>query len=195
MGFTLYEKNVIEKYVSENETTLEKLSDYLDEDAYNFLKAENNLRTIHDDLLFIKTNLYRPYDILRVTKFLTPEFKIKLFFEDIIGQLTPPYFCFIDFHFLALCKSREPEKQKSNQMDFKLQKASKASAINLAIKIFSSSIYNDLTKEFENKDTNDLLNDAFLHHSELYEFEGSGLIPYQLLSMVVHIQKFKPNFF
>ena len=121
---------------------------------------------------------------------------MKNFLDDIIGQLPPPYFTFFDFHFLVLANSKESDDiSLSHNQSFRLQKASKASAVNTNVKIFSSSDYEQLCDEFKNKDISALLNDTFIHHCELFEFENSGLVPYQLLSLVVHVQKFKPNFF
>jgi hypothetical protein len=195
MFFTTYEKNLIEKFITSNETTLENLSKMLDDQAFDFLKSENNLKTVHDNSLFLSSNQYRPYEVIRLTKFLTPEFDITKFLQETLGQVSPPYFTFIDFHFLALGKSDEQSDKNNGDQSFKLQKASKASALNTNIKIFSSSDFDQLFNEFKNKHVSDLLNDTFIHHCELFEFQDSGLVPYQLLSLVVHIQKFKSNFF
>jgi hypothetical protein len=198
MFFTIYEKKLIENFMTYNETTLEDLPKFLDDSAFDFLKSENNLKTVHDNLFFLSSNQFRPYEVVRLTKFLTPEFNMTKFFEETLGQVTPPFFTFIDFHFLALGKSGESNdvtNDKNEIQSFKLQKASKASAVNTHIKIFSSFDFDQLCDEFKNKDISDLLNDTFIHHCELFEFQDSGLVPYQLLSLVVHIQKFKPNFF
>jgi hypothetical protein len=198
MFFTAYEKDLIDNFTMKNETKIDDLSQFMDDPAFNFLKSENNLKTIHDSLFFLSANKFRPYEVIRLTKFLTPEFDMNDFLNNIIGQISPPYFTFIDFHFLALGKSNNSGDMTIQTMEkksFKLQKASKASAINNNIKIFSSSDFDQLVTEFKDKDTSDLLNDTFVHHCELFEFQDSGLVPYQLLSMVVHIQKFKANFF
>ena len=196
MLFTAYEKNLLQEYMMENETKLENLNEFIEVKPFNFLKSENNLNTLHDNLLLNNSNRYRPYEVMRLTKFLTPNFDMKTFLNDILGQLSPPYFTFIDFHFLALGNSKESDDITVNQNpSFKLQKASKASAMNTNVKIFSSSDFDNLFTEYEDKDIPALLNDTFIHHCELFEYENSGLVPYQLLSLVVHVQKFKPNFF
>jgi hypothetical protein len=182
MKFTIIEREHIEE-----STTLKakNISEYLPENVYDFLKKENKLQTIRDDVFFSLTSKFRPYDYCRLTKFIGPDFNAKNFLENLLSELSPPYLVFIDFHFLIEFNADE----NTLTMPLKFQNGTKASAINDNIKMFTEKNFDDLISEFANKTNADVLNDAFCHHADLFEYQDSGLRPYMLLSMVVHIQK------
>ena len=185
MSITIDERELIDQLFHPT-TTVEHFREYLDEEIYDLLKNRQNLKTIRDRVLFVNKNKYRPYDSVNITKFLRPGFDCTKTFEELFANLTPPYLTFIDFHFLFECS---PEKNE-NRSRLKFQVASKASAINSTIKISSEKDYDSLIGEFKNQTHADLLDSVFRHHVDLYEFGDSGFKPYQLLSLVVHIQKF-----
>lgn len=188
MSITSDERDFILKMFKPNEVTKENVGRYLDEDVYNLLKNRDNLSTVCDRIVFVNKNKYRPYDSVTITKYLEPDFNCAKKIEDLFGYLTPPYLAFIDFHFLFECKSDESDEKTLPSLKF--QTASKASAINTNVKITNNVDYQALISEFENQTHADLLTSVFRHHVDLYEYQNSGLKPYQLLSLVVHIQKF-----
>ena len=75
---------------------------------------------------FSVTSRFRPYDYCRITKFMRPDFGVKMFLENLLGELTPPFLVFLDFHFLMEFKPEED----SVDIPLRFQSASKASAIN-----------------------------------------------------------------
>ena len=188
MTLAIDEREYIEELVKPDEVTVENVSQFLEEDVYLLLKRKNNLNTIRDRVIFFNANKFRPYDSVLITKFLQPDYNCLELFDELFGCLTPPFITFIDFHFLFECKSVEENPGLGDVLKF--QTASKASAINDTIKIVTKKDYNDLLEEFKNKTHADLLNDVYRHHVDLYEYQNSGLRPYQLLSLVVHISKF-----
>ena len=87
------------------------------------------------------------------------------------------------------------EDQNEDSIDFKenlkLQTASKMSHLNSTVSIETSDDAKNLLNEFDSMDQSDLLNNTFINHTDLYEYTNSGLRPYQLLSAVIHVQKFE----
>ena len=166
----------------------ENLREHLDEEVYNLLKNQQNLKTVRDNILFLNKNQYRPYDSVTITKFLTPNFNTSITLEQFFEILSPPFLVFVDFHFLFECTPDENNENRKNRLKF--QSASKASCINSTIKVSTTENFESIINEFKNKNHADLLNTVFQHHVDLYEYEDSGFCPYQLLSLVVHVQKF-----
>ena len=182
MKFTIIEREHIKEIIS---LKGENISKCLPDNVYDFLKKENKLQTIKDDVFFSLNSKFRPYDYCRLTKFIGPDFSAKVFLENLLAELSPPYLVFIDFHFLI---EFNPDEDTIT-MPLKFQNGTKASAINDNIKMFTEKNFDALMSEFSNKTNADVLNDAFCHHADLFEYQDSGLRPYMLLSMVVHIQK------
>ena len=187
MSITTDERLFIEQIVQPQSMTVDDFKEHMNEKVWEFLKKKNRFSTIQDRILFVEKNRYRPYDSCYVTKFITDRVDPCKFIKDIFSDLSPPFLTFIDFHFLFECNPNEDDESKID--DLKLQTASKASAINDNFKIATRSDYIKLMGEFENQTYSDLLTKAYLHHLELYEYQNSGLRPYQLLSLVVHVQR------
>ena len=185
MSFTNDEKDYLTELFKLDETTKENVIEKLRPHVYEFLSQNGNLGTIVDKGIFRTKNTYRPYDSVTITKFLTENFDIAETISDVAGNITGSFLIYVDFHFLFLCNPDQNEME-----EFKFQFASKASAINETYKIVTMNDYRALEAEFKNKSYSDLLNDAFVHHVDLYEYHESGLRPYQLLSLVIHVQKF-----
>lgn len=186
MSLTNEEREYISSLFNLNETTLENVSDYLKPHVYEFLSQSFNLGTIIDRGIFRNKNKFRPYETVTITKFLTQDFDIVKTINELIGNITGNFLIYIDFHFLFLCNPNEKEQED----EFKFQFASKSSAMNQTYKIVTAQDYTDLTNEFSDKTYSDLLNAVFINHVDLYDFQNSGLRPYQLLSLVIHLQKF-----
>jgi len=188
MSFTAEERELIREIINPTVITDNDISQHVNTDVYNFLKSKNHLSTLRDRIFFLNKNKFRPYDSCTMTKFLHSDLDCSSIIDQISGSISPNFLIFIDFHFLFESK---PEERNQNYTDsLKLQRASKASAMNETLKIVTQNNYESLKKEFQNKTHADLLNRAYQHHCDLYEFQNSGLRPYQLLSLVVHIQKF-----
>ena len=184
MKFTSLEKFNIAKVIEIDRE--EDYSNLLPEEVYNFLKKKNNLRTIKDQLIYSKANMYRLYESYRLTKFLRSDFEIIKFLDSLLSEITPPYLVFIDFHFLIEISTVNTETEQKNNFDdtlgnipkqLKFQNATKASSVNNVIKIFNSTDYESLNNEFKNFSSNDLLNKAFIQHSELFDYHSSGMKP------------------
>ena len=186
MSLSHEERKFITELFNIKETNLDNIENQLQPQLYEFLSKNNNIRTIIDRVIFRTQNKFRPYDSVIITKFLTKEFDCVKSIMELVGNITGNFLIYIDFHFLFLCNPEQEEEED----ELKFQFASKASAINDTYKIASNNDYLDLSNEFENKTYNDLLNAVFVHHVELYEYQNSGLRPYQLLSLVIHLQKF-----
>jgi len=187
MSLTNNEREFIEELFQIGTTTPDNIETKLNPQIFNFLKQNGNLNTIMDSVLFKEKNKFRPYESAIITKLLTPDIDSANLIKELTGGLSGEFLIYVDFHFLFLCPSREDDEKID---ELKFQFASKASAINDTHKISSQKDYADLVQEFDGKTYADLLNDVFVHHVELYEYHGSGLRPYELLSLVIHIQKF-----
>ena len=189
MAFNAEEKDFLNNFF-EKKTDQEKIKEYVFEHVYEFLRQKNHLKTIEDRIYYKDANRYRPYSSCTFTKFILPNFNIHAFFCDLGEILTPDYLLFLDFHFLIEIPN-SAEEDSSEELTLKFQRGSKTSCINENIKISSSEdldLFLDAMKNFTNAD---FLNQAFISHSELFEYRGSGLRPYSLLSILVHIQKIK----
>ena len=169
------------------ETSMENIKSLLHPDVYEFLHKKNNLTTIVDRKILREKNIDKPYDALILTKFLNSNFNASKAVVELVNEITGRFLVYIDFHFLYLAPPRDSDKEEE---DLVFQSASKASACNATIKISEKADIDDFAKEFESQTETDILNMVFQHHSDLYEYQNSGLRPYQLLSLVVHLQKF-----
>ena len=158
------------------------------EKVFDFLKRKNRFSTIQDNILFVQRNKYRPYDAITITKFLTADLEPFRFIESVFSKFTPPFIVFVDSHFLCETKPNKDEENRSD--DFKLQTGSKASSMNDTVKVVTEGDFTSLMDEFRHLNHSDLLSESFRHHCELYEYENSGLRPFQLLCLLIHIQKF-----
>ena len=190
MSITEDERDFIRDLIKPTETKESDLGQYLSTNVHELLKQKNNLRTVTDRVFFVNQNRYRPYDSVQITKFLRPNFNCSKVLKELFEYITPPYLVFVDFHFLFECKSEDKNEKLVDLLKF--QTASKASALNDTIKITKKNDFDSLISEFANKSHADLLDAVYRHHVDLYEYQNSGLKPYQLLSLVVHLQKF-PN--
>ena len=176
------------QYFNSCQIQKEKIQDYLDNDIYSYLKNKKYLNTISDRILFSNRTKSRPYEQATITKFLTPDFNYREAISKVAGAVTGSFLFFLDFHFLFLGK---PET--GGEEFIKFQTAAKATAMNDTFKITNQADYDNLVEEFTDKNYADILNDCATNHISLYEYESSGLRPLQLLSMVIHIQKFPDN--
>ena len=93
---------------------------------------------------------------------------------------------FTDANFLILC----PSPDDKQDLIFKFQRASKASAFNDIIRVQNKSDHTEFMSQFKNFNPTDFLNQAFEHHVDLFNYHGSNLQPYSLLSLVMYITKF-----
>ena len=177
------ERNHVKQVLQQQDPS--ELKQYLSEPVYNFLRKENNLKTIQDRVVFVNQNKFRSYESFTFTKFLTSEIDSVKVLNDLLSQLTPPFLCFVDFHFLYQAQN----DQDLSKIEFKFQGASKISAMNTTMKITQRKYFNELMSEFKDMNNSDVLNSVAQHHSELYEYAESGLRPYRLLSLVVCVQK------
>ena len=59
-----------------------------EETVFDFIKAKNRFSTLQDRIFYLKRNKYRPYDILTLTKLLTPEVEPFRIIEDTVSELT-----------------------------------------------------------------------------------------------------------
>ena len=190
MKFTVNEKLSIDQAVKiEKEKEIKNI---VPSEVYEYLKKSDNIKTVTDSIHFYPTNFFRPYDSYRITHLLEPDFDAATFLKNLLIELSPGYLVFIDFHFII---EKAPESISNSQIDtidkpiFKFQNGTKASALNKTIKIFTENDFDSLLEQFKGKTHADLLNDAFINHSELFEYENSGLRPYILLSTVIHLQR------
>ena len=185
MSITSGERLHIEQVVEPQSLQEKDFKTLLPEPVFDFIKRKNRFGTIRDRILFVEKNRYRFYDAITVTKFLNDQLDIPSLIEQILSNMTPPYLTFIDFHFV--CDAQPTEDDLS---PFKLQTGSKASAMNDIVKVSSSNDFDKLMSQFRDATYSDLLNSVFIHHYEMYDFSNSGLRPNQLLSLVLHVQKF-----
>ena len=183
MSFTPAERQHIREVMG-NEIRADELRDYLPEHVYNFLVSKNNLRTIQDRIIIVNKNKFRPFDSVTITKFLNNDTNPAKLIENLLSKISPSFLVFIDFHFLYIAK------KQTDEPNLKFQGASKTSAFNSNVKITDTKHFYSLLGEFKNKTFADMLSLVSSHHTEMYEYQDSGLRPYCLLSLVVHIQKF-----
>jgi len=185
MSLSIFEREEIIQYFKKGQIQKEQIQQYLDDDIYTFLKNKNYINTISDKILFSNRSKSRPYEQVTITKFLTPDFDYREAISTVAGAVTGSFLFFLDFHFLFLGKPDE-----GGEEFIKFQTAAKATAMNDTFKITNSGDYEKLSQEFKNKNYSDILNECATNHISLYEYEESGLRPLQLLSMIIHVQKF-----
>ena len=194
MTFNAEEKNEIEK-IFQRETYLENLEKSLPSEIFKFLQKRENLRTISDKIIWRDSNAIRPFSSCTVTKFIHENFDISKSLEDLVSVIDFEYLIFADFHFIVHCPAKDTdEKDLVDEIDdsnrvFKFQRGSKASAFNTRIKMSSVSDIKSFISSFKDYGPTDFLKIAFQNHCELFQFYGSDIRPYMLLSMIVHIQK------
>ncbi len=192
MSFSEHEKEFIKlKFDFEDMSDMKTL---MDEEIYTFLKQKDRLKTVADNIRHFEATDYRPFSTIQVTKLLTKRTKsVEHLLQSLINFLTPTCHIFVDFHFLCESERKGETENESGQIldPFKLQTASKMSHLNDIIEIESESDKALLLKEFSNRSKSELLRDSFLNHSDLYEFSNSGLRPYALMSLVIHLTRFK----
>ena len=186
-AFNAEEKNFINS-LFEIKIDEEKLQTLLPEEIFDFLKKNAYLKTIKDRVIFRDSNQYRPFSTCTLTKFILPETNVVNFLTDLVESLTPDFLIFIDFHFLIQLPSSD-EENPSDDLLLKFQRGSKSSSINEILKVSNSKDLEALLDPIKNFSNSDFLNKVFITHSELFDYRGSGLRPYLLLSLLVHIQK------
>jgi hypothetical protein len=184
MNFFNEEEKENIKEVFKQTVTYENIGDYLPNEIYDFLKKKDKLRTIIDHLVIRPKNKFRPYDSLQMTKFLTPEFNFYKFFDELL-DMTGHLIVFVDAHFMIQC----PSEDDSNEIVLKFQRGSKASSFNEVIKISDDKDHDLFLEQFKDLQPADILNLCFQNHVDFFQYEGSGLRPYALLGLLVHIQK------
>jgi hypothetical protein len=172
-------KNVFNKTV-----TMKNIADYLPENVHEFLKKKEKLKTISDQLVIRQKNKYRPYDSLQMTKFLTPDFNFYSFFEELLN-LSGTLIIFVDAHFLIQC----PSEENSDEIVLKFQRGSKASSFNEVFKISTDDNVMEFLDQFKDLQPYDILNMCFENHVDFFQYQGSGLRPYALLGLLIHVQK------
>ena len=185
MKFTTEEEETIRE-IFDQSVSRDNVENHLTPEVYDFLQKENRIRTIVDTITFVPTNKFRPYESVNLTKFITKDVNISKFIESLTGSINTKYLVFIDMNFLILC----PTPEEKSELQFKFQRASKPSAFNETIKIRGSSDHTELVDEFKNLSPADFLNHAFESHVDMFDYHGSNMQPYGLLSIVMYITKF-----
>ncbi len=185
--FTVYERLLFDEMFNIGETSMDNIKSLLHPDVYDFLHDKGNLNTIIDRKILREKNKDKPYDALILTKFLNSTFDAGKAIVELVNEITGRFLIYIDFHFLYLAPPKDSDKEDE---DLVFQSASKASSCNATIKITDKQDIEDFSSEFESQTQTDILNTVFQHHVDLFNYENSGLRPYQLLSLVIHLQKF-----
>ena len=190
--FTAEEQNFLEELFDLDEVDRNNVDEYLEPRVFEFLQKNGNLNTIVNKISFSPKTKYRYYESVIITKFLTDQVNSVKMIQEILDNISGRFTIFLDFHFLFICPDYEVDNvsNKPSYDKFKFQHASKASAMNQTIKINSTIDCEQLVNEFKDMNYADLLNKTFVTHSEIFEYAQSNIRPYQLLSLVIHIQKF-----
>ena len=194
MSFNAEEKFYIEKIFAK-ESHAENIQSFLPEDIYNFLKDRDYLKTICDKIIWRDSNAFRPFSTCIITKFLHEKIDILELLQRLFETLEFDYLLFCDFHFMVTCPLKDSEESDLiDEIDdtkrvFKFQRASKASSFNTQVKFTDNRDIKSLLDSLMNFGPSDFLKTAFNHHSDLFNFRGSDLRPYMLLSLVLHVQK------
>ena len=183
MKFSAQEEMFIRKALNAT-VNIDNVDEYLPENVYDFLKSKNNLNTILDKVIFTKSNHYRPYESFQATKFILPDLKIDNYLEsllDLEGDLT----VFIDCHFMIVC----PSPEDVTEPIFKFERGSKSSSFNEILKIRGEKDFESFVSEFKNCNKEDIMNKAFQTHVDFFKYHSSGLRPYSLLSLLIHVKR------
>ena len=181
--FNAEEKEIIKEVFNANVTS-ENIADYLPKEIFDFLKQKQKLKTIIDHLIIRPKNNFRPYESLQMTKFLTANFDFYKFFDELLN-LTGSLIVFVDAHFMIQC----PSESDPDEIVLKLQRGSKASSFNDVIKISSDKDHELFLEQFKDLQPSDILNLCFKNHVDFFQYESSGLRPYALLGLLIHVQK------
>ena len=182
-SFDEEERDAIKKVFNKT-VKIENIEDYLPKDIHEFLKKKEKLKTITDQLIIRAKNKYRPYDCLQMTKFLTKDFDFYTFFEELLN-LSGTLIIFVDAHFMIQC----PSEENVDEIILKFQRGSKASSFNEVFKISSEENVTEFLNQFKDLQPYDILNMCFENHVDFFQYQGSGLRPYALLGLLIHIQK------
>ena len=164
-----------------------QLKNLVNSEIIDLLTRENKFRSVKDRITFYDSNPYRPYDSVIIVKVLTENFDLAQSISRLIDRLTLPYLFFLDFNFILESTVENSTKYHSN---FKVQLGSKSSAYNTHFKIVTPKDAENLKKEFQAKTYWDFLSEAFIHHSRMFELSSSGLCPFQLISVLLNVQRF-----
>ena len=183
MKFSAQEELYIKK-ILDLTVTLENVEEFLPDNVYEFLKNNNNLNTIVDKLIISKSNFYRPYESFQVTKFILPDFEIDKFLENLL-DLEGDLIVFIDCHFMIVC----PSPEDVTEPIFKFERGSKSSSFNQIVKIRGEKDFESFVNEFKNCGKEDVMNKAFQTHVDFFKYHSSGLRPYSLLSLLIHVKR------
>ena len=167
-------------------TTSEDFKRYFEDEVCTILARENKFKAVMDRIVYRDSTKWRPYDSVVISKVITKNFNICECLLRLLDELTPPYLLFYDFNFVL----ESEDKNTKFDSSLKIQLGSKASSINNQVKIVSSQDVNLLKSEIAGKTYANFLSSAFLHHSNLFELQSSGLRPYILIGLFIHIQKF-----
>ena len=182
MSFTSEERKFItffEKPISHDE-----IENHVSKDVYTFLKENKRLHTVADRVIISGINDYRITESCQITKFITPDVNIEDYLNKLTKLLVGPYLIFVDCHFLIQCPGTD-----DTDVVLKFQQGSKASSFNDIMKIYGEKDQSDFISQFKNLSAADILNECFISHVELFNYEWSGLMPFSLLSLLVHVQK------
>ena len=180
------ERSEIENIFEVSITEAHQFKEIVNPEIWELMANQSKFRAVLDRISYRESNPYRPYDSAIVNKVITADFKISTAIIELLDNLTTPYLFFVDFCFVL----ESAEKKSQYESVYKIQLGSKASSMNRTYKIVTSSDVEKLKKEVSNKSYSDFLSSAFLNHSNLFELASSGLRPFQLLSVLIFIQKF-----
>ena len=183
MSFNEEEREYLKTCLNEK-VSVQNLSEYLPEETYEFIKSKHRLSTVTDQIIYFEKSPVRPYESFRLTKFITPDFSINTFIDDISASISGQYLIFIDCHFLILCPSDD-----DNTIVLKFQQGSKASSFNDVMKVVDQEDHSSFMKQFKDLTPPDVLNECFNSHVDLFDYRGSGLRPHSLLAVLINVQK------
>lgn len=180
------ERAAIEELFPREITEFSQMKEFFDDELCHVLSKTNKFRSVADRIDYYDANNFRPYDSVKICKIVHPKFKLSETLTAFVDSLTPPFLFFIDFNFCVEASELNPKYDSR----LKIQLGSKASSWNQNFKIVSNKDAVLLKNEFINKSYSEFLSLAFLHHSRLFELSSSGLRPYSLISLLLHVQKF-----
>ena len=188
MTLNTEEKILIEELFPTRFTEPDDFRELLPKEIFDYLSLKGAFRTISDRIIFYEKNQWRSQDSATITFFITKNDNFVEKYVELINGLTGSTLIFLDFHFIL--EGIDENKDQKYLSKYKLQTASKASAINEFYKLVKEKDFEKAIAEFSNFTAADFFNRAFLCHSSLYEFSNSGLRPVSLLCAVLYISKF-----
>ena len=181
MPFSQYEIMNFESSIRPPSECEMLVEENLDDDTREYFRSRGMIHLLNDKIHIPKT--LRQHTSITITKFLTPDFSIAQYIDEICRPISREYELKIDFGFMA--QKNDDDGEIVNQYCW----PQRSTHINPWSKIFTVQDRKELRNYLKLKSHNDFLNLTFLSSNDFCAFQKSGYRPYRLLTLALYITK------